>query len=618
MQNSQSLQLCNMPDAYSQNSIKDALQYAVEYYGLDKTLPLKELINAARSASLEISDWQGILPLYSITGENQPDASFIGAALKEMAKDGYADGVKILCALKTDNRPSQESVNTALKTAADRGFCAIALMLCNITGDNRPDATAVGEALICMSGHRFYAGVEILCALKTDNRPSQESVSIALRTAHGYCDFRMIRQLCSITEDNRPDRITLERVIKNMLFLRQDSLVEVLCLLQADNKPLQQVINDAKKEIANRFSFKKITESKQNSIIVDCDLNASDAALRAAVSQYDWDTAVQLCSMTGENQPHPRAIENAFIQMARLGSKSSVEKLCSLQSENRPNRALVDKALIVAAKAAKFGIVEYLCKLNADNQPSQEAVSDALKAIVDIGLKATIDECTWDLVARLCKMQSVNKPNALAVEYALIQMAGRGLTLRVEKLCALQTDNRPSKKAISDARKQIESSYNPKIDNKPYVSKNHRQKIYTQIDAELTFIFSALNEKIGEINKHHFKETYDKSIALLRGLLRIKDNYLTSLKDVNMDIHALNWSFTRVCKTLINESSPIFERDLNWGEYLKNLLKSIANTMIWAISLGKYNTFFPPARSVSAMSYATFSSDIQRITNSIE
>lgn len=42
---------------------------------------------------------------------------------------------------------------------------------------------------------------------------------------------------------------------------------------------------------------------------------------------------------------------------------------------------------------------------------------------------------------------------------------------------------------------------------------------------------------------------------------------------------------------------PILERDLGWGQYLTNLLKSIINAVVYLATFGKRDSFFPYSQS---------------------
>ncbi|CEG56056.1 membrane-targeted effector domain-containing toxin [Legionella fallonii] len=128
-----------------------------------------------------------------------------------------------------------------------------------------------------------------------------------------------------------------------------------------------------------------------------------------------------------------------------------------------------------------------------------------------------------------------------------------------------------------------------------------RQQIIGAANDRLGKILNNLRERIGEIDQHHLAEAYDKSIELLEALEDAKSEYLQSLGDISVSSSVANRAFETRCTTLINRAKTVLERDLGWGDYLTNLLKSIANAIIRVASFGLSNSFFSLVRSESVV-----------------
>lgn len=130
-------------------------------------------------------------------------------------------------------------------------------------------------------------------------------------------------------------------------------------------------------------------------------------------------------------------------------------------------------------------------------------------------------------------------------------------------------------------------------------SVNHRKLVIRATEKKITRILEGLAQKIGAVDQHHFKKAVDAGMRLLTGLQEARRNYLINLNTLEISIHKANTNFENTCNTLINKARPELERDLGWGTYLTNLLKTIANAVIWTASLGQANHFFKQEQSES-------------------
>lgn len=116
-------------------------------------------------------------------------------------------------------------------------------------------------------------------------------------------------------------------------------------------------------------------------------------------------------------------------------------------------------------------------------------------------------------------------------------------------------------------------------------------------DSRLTQIDDALSQLKIKIDGCDFKNYPDaQAVAnkLHEDLSTARDTYANNL-GAGHETDA-NILFISTCKTVIDEAKPILEKDLSWGEYLKNLLKTMVNAVIRQFHP---NSLFSYARSPS-------------------
>lgn len=112
-------------------------------------------------------------------------------------------------------------------------------------------------------------------------------------------------------------------------------------------------------------------------------------------------------------------------------------------------------------------------------------------------------------------------------------------------------------------------------------------------------ILSELDSKIGKVDQHNFDKTHKVAATLLEELNTARNNYEMNLNGSQVTPEQAGATFKEECRTAINKAKPVLEKDLGWGDYLTNLLKTLANAVVWAVTLCKVNSFFPYARSQS-------------------
>jgi len=120
------------------------------------------------------------------------------------------------------------------------------------------------------------------------------------------------------------------------------------------------------------------------------------------------------------------------------------------------------------------------------------------------------------------------------------------------------------------------------------------QRIAEQQAERINNILNGLQNRIDQIEQHNFPDAVDAATELLRDLEACRDKYIESfLRQPSIAGQtAAKEQYNCDCNIAIDKAKPILEKDLGWEDYLKNLLKSLVNTIIWATTLGNSNSFF--------------------------
>ena len=106
---------------------------------------------------------------------------------------------------------------------------------------------------------------------------------------------------------------------------------------------------------------------------------------------------------------------------------------------------------------------------------------------------------------------------------------------------------------------------------------------------KLHLIMSELKSKIDAVEKDKFPRASMAADTLLDNLNKAVYQY----EYEDSSIQAFQASYTRAVK----DATSILEKDLGWGDYLINLLKSLANAVIWGITLSTSISFFSPTET---------------------
>jgi hypothetical protein len=154
------------------------------------------------------------------------------------------------------------------------------------------------------------------------------------------------------------------------------------------------------------------------------------------------------------------------------------------------------------------------------------------------------------------------------------------------------------RKRLEDLRRRQEAEARRKI----YLD-NVRYKITSALDLlgnRINQIDHPLTEAIGVANKllSDLRATQEDYIERLGGALNELDLTITDFNK-NPAINRINTDYIEVCEGLINNKKTrnVLERDLGWGAFLSNLLKTIVNILITGVTFGTVNNFFSLEKS---------------------
>jgi small-conductance mechanosensitive channel len=157
----------------------------------------------------------------------------------------------------------------------------------------------------------------------------------------------------------------------------------------------------------------------------------------------------------------------------------------------------------------------------------------------------------------------------------------------------------PAKKQQEELVKKSQEALSKKQQENPL-----EESYQKQVSASLSKIDAAigtLKNKISKEDQHHSSQALLSARALLDRLSKARDEYAAALNKKTHTLASNNAAgnqFKKECNEAINEAKPVLERDLEWGDYLTNLLKDLFNAILWTVSLGQANSssFLPPKK----------------------
>lgn len=353
------------------------------------------------------------------------------------------------------------------------------------------------------------------------------------------------------------------------------------------------------------------------------DIAQMDDLLNQYVAENDWEKVRNLI-LDAETLPGKSLIAMVLEKAALSGQVDLTATLCEMNTDNQPDQESVSNILIKVVDAKQWPVVEYFCGLQTKNQPEQNAVCHALA-------NAAEEHC-WNTVTLLCLMNGDNKPDKKTVTFALEKAALAFNITVVSTIVDMKIDNRPEARALRDACNKFEeflaqakaeqllaeAKLNEMIAKKrgeiiaeffkewrvswENIEKEKRHKITKKVMLHIDMALIAFERKINSV-EHYSEDAYQKAITLLDDLRHAQREHVIQLNDLNNCVSTAKMLFKDQCEQLITNATPVLARDLEWGDYLVNLLKTITNAIIWVTTFGQVNSFFKlvPCESLQAV-----------------
>ncbi|HAT8117749.1 TPA: type IV secretion protein Dot, partial [Legionella pneumophila] len=129
---------------------------------------------------------------------------------------------------------------------------------------------------------------------------------------------------------------------------------------------------------------------------------------------------------------------------------------------------------------------------------------------------------------------------------------------------------------------------------------NQQEETINQALLKVDGILQELTLKIDRVDQHQYKKAHDTANTLLQSLIAARDEYERDLRANEFSQELAGRKFKLACQDAVKIAKPVLEKDLGWGDYLKNLLKCLANAVITVFTFGCQQGFFTYARPDSA------------------
>ncbi|WP_131793617.1 hypothetical protein [Legionella brunensis] len=333
----------------------------------------------------------------------------------------------------------------------------------------------------------------------------------------------------------------MNKALKKAAESKEWGIVEYFCTLESNNKPNQEAVSNA---------------------------------LKRAAEEQNWDTVILLCSIKTENKPDEQTIAEA--QELR-------KKYCGEKTDNRQNEEETQRKQFADEDEKDHYNQERQEKGTGDQQSEKETQH---KQFADEDEKDQYNEERQEKGTGDQQSEKETQHNQFADEDKKDQYND-------EK--RQEADRTQTKDSLSETFEK------DTLDKTLEQKRTSREEIIASTIPKINKALATLQQKIGDIDKHHFREAFAEANKLLSKLQEAKTQYLNDLNNVDIKTADANHVFKEQCHTLINNAKTVLERDLGWGDYLSNLFKAIANAVIRTVTFGNVNTFFNYARSESVL-----------------
>ena len=170
--------------------------------------------------------------------------------------------------------------------------------------------------------------------------------------------------------------------------------------------------------------------------------------------------------------------------------------------------------------------------------------------------------------------------------------------IRKEQLYLTQLEEEIERRRLEEERRQQEE-------------RNRRDRYVAMVRNKISSALNVLRARINQID-HPLEEAITVANDLLIQLEKQQNTYLVKLQlgldelDLSIidfknapSINEIDNAYIQACEGLINDDDTrqVLERDLNWGPFLNNLLKTIVNAIILVVTFGQVSNFFTLEKS---------------------
>lgn len=114
-------------------------------------------------------------------------------------------------------------------------------------------------------------------------------------------------------------------------------------------------------------------------------------------------------------------------------------------------------------------------------------------------------------------------------------------------------------------------------------AEKHQQFVASKM-VQINHIIKKLEDKIGQVEQHSSSKAFITATDLLTQLKSASASYEANLNTSGFSVGAAAHQFKIQSKAAIDTAKPVLEQDLHWGDFLKNLLKTIYNTVAQSVT----------------------------------
>ncbi len=207
------------------------------------------------------------------------------------------------------------------------------------------------------------------------------------------------------------------------------------------------------------------------------------------------------------------------------------------------------------------------CLVSLDRSPDLSQKLNQYKRMVDI-----TDLSSKNLLTFFCADYAQLAQNIRGLSEAIKRETQQLQYLKEQLLCSNEQERRAL--YLKQTRHQIETAYRElrdEIEQLPHPSNNARQ---------------TLEQLLLDLNAE--QRTYFSNLGSLFNRLELKQNFR------GPDLQRINQDYIDACQRLIRDPATrsILAQDLNWGPYLDNWWRRLANILIMVVTLGCVSHFF--------------------------